>query len=494
MSEYSKIRDVETERTIIALFSTCCVIRSEIRRQMENVDKVSARRIVVDQLCAPQVTETHGPLILAILDEIGVGEERLRLMALALDDQRPLRVRMWAAMALSGRDPDMMALLINDLEPNGMTDIAEDAVAELMTIQSPDKIGATVARAFREWHRATGIERLVDRVESCRTALGISCAETYSEALASKQLTPIWPKLIEYFVQEGSEEGIELLETRRNETGSDDERRRLQSALLRLRSIRIAPAMRRAEVEGYGLVSNCDGQGGVLVLGVFENRDSTFSLSELYIRAGGGVVEGIVHGRIGLDSIEHITQHHALDANCAFAKTSLEASAALVLAAADRCEENKEGVARSEVRQAVTLFRQVEPASSRDETIHCLSVDDLSPDNICALLKRPEYKRTWIFDVEDLRRYGFSTTWTPEGKTGGDIGDQSRLHLDNHRAEPLRKRLTAMANHMARWHFWRGETREAGLCLAMVSDVSGDLNESRLLQVIWERSREWLDR
>jgi hypothetical protein len=493
MSEYSKIRDVETEKIITGLFSTCCVVRSEIRQQMTTVDKVSARRIVVDQLSAPGVTKARGPLILAILEEIGVGEERLRLMALALDDQRPPRVRMWAAMALSGRDPDMMALLINDLEPAGITDIAEDAVAELMTIQRPDRIGATVARAFREWHRTTGIERLLDRIESCRMALGISCTEAYKEALTSKPLTSIWPKLLEYFIQEGSEEGIELLETRRNETRSEEERRRLQSALLRLRSTRIAPGMQRTKIEGYSLVSNCDGQGGILVLGIFENRDGTFSLSELYLRVGGGIVEGIVHGRIGRDSVAHIIQHHELDTNCAFAKTSLEASAALVVAAADRHEEKKEGVSKSELRQAVMLFRRVEPASS-DEIIQGLSAKELSLDDIRALLKRPEYKRAWIFDLEDLKRFGFSTVWTAEEKTGEETLAPSRLHLDIQRTEPLRRRLTTMAKHMARWHCWRGETAEAGLCIALARDVAEDLNESRLLQAIWERSREWLDR
>ena len=47
-----------------------------------------------------------------------------------------------------------------------------------------------------------------------------------------------------------------------------------------------------------------------------------------------------------------------------------------------------------------------------------------------------------------------------------------------------------MASHMARWHFWKDETEEASLCLALLDDVRRDLRESVLVQAMWERSQE----
>ena len=140
---------------------------------------------------------------------------------------------------------------------------------------------------------------------------------------------------------------------------------------------------------------------------------------------------------------------------------------------------------RSEARQAMMLFEQVNAAFRWGDGECCAPADVVSRDEIRSLLSRPEYERTWFFDVEDWKRFGFSTTWPPE-----DGLRDSRYQLDRTRADPLRTRLVAMAEHMARWHCWKGEEEEAALCLALVRDVAQDLKLSHLVQAMWLRSRE----
>ncbi len=465
------------------LFSSPCASRTELRERIANINLSCARRLVVNHLFSQDLAERHGPLILAVLDEIGIGEERPRLMELALDIRRAPRVRMWAAMALAGKDPNMMGLLIDDLGPGGMADLAENAVVELITIQSPERVGGTILRALSEWHRDPHSARLLRRIDACRKALGISCADAYHESLESNSLGGLRGKLLDYFVREGSEEGIALLERMRQETADEEEGRLLQSALLRLRSTRIDPIKHKSEGKGRALVSNCDGQGGVLVLGIFENPDGTHSVSELYIRAGGGIIEGGVHGRIDRRSSDGIVRHHELDTNCLFVETTLGESAALIAGAATRTQEAVL-IRRPEVRQAMMLFKQVDPGFRWGDDACCPPAPTASLEDIHALLSRPEYERTWIFDLEDWKRYGFSTAWAPERET-----EDARFLLDPEKARPLRARLLAMAEHMARWHFWKGEDREAGLCLALLEDIRRDLQESDLVRAMWVRSR-----
>jgi hypothetical protein len=480
MNDQSTNRDSLADQVVADLFSTTRVSSSELSERLYTMPKEHARQLLVDRLTSPELSERHGPLILAVLDVIGIGNERDRLTRVALDGRTAPRTRTWAAMALAGRDPHMIEMLIGDLGPDGLAELAAEALAELLTIQGPEKAGTTILKALQEWHLEPASEKLLGRIESCRISLGITCVEAYGETLCCEQLESVFERLLDYFIEEASGYGIDFLEQLKQRSPRARRRRKLQSALLRMRSARITPGKTGEDLRGRALVSNCDGQGGFLLLGIFENSDATSSLSELYIRADGGIAEGVVHGRIDSDETKRILGHHQRDGNCLFVETSLGEALSLIRAAIERAGEPS--AARPETRQALTLFRRVLEEQGLQSKIRCSPTHRISDKAIRSLLSRPEYVQTWIFDSSDLERLD-----ALESFSDSKIVNNNN-YLNDSRLKPLQRRLTAMAEHMAAWHYFRGEPEEASLCLALRNDVNGNLAESLLVELIRERS------
>jgi hypothetical protein len=487
MTDHSKIDESATYELIGALFDRRPAGASDFRSKLTGVDRALARRLVVDRLKSYDLSDEDGPVVLAILEAVGVGREKRRLTEIVLSTEGEPRVRMWAAMALSRDDPRMMDLLVTELGPGRMAYLAESALIELITLQSPEQIGATVARALEEWHRDLSATALLDRIESCRRGLGVSCATAYAEALASPRLSMLKGRILDLFVEEASDDGIELLETIRASSQEGTDGRDIQAALLRLRSSQIDPASHPDDARGYAVVSNCDGHGGVIVLGVFENEDETRTISELYILLDGEIHEGVVHPRIRVADLSTLVTHLQMDNHCAFAEATLPEGAALVMTAAARTAD-EEKRSRGEISRALALFARVRPKLTEEESPPGLESPAVSSERIHTLLTSREYEETWLFDLSELEQLAFPIN---EDDAEWDRWlDKNSAAID---ASPLKRRVTAMAEHMTRWHTWKGEPEQASVCMALAEEIEKSFAHSLLLKVMLKRSLEWME-
>jgi hypothetical protein len=487
MNEHHHHESDHSRDIIVSLFHQPPVSSIDLRKRLENIDRFHARQLVVDRLADKTVSDRDGPIILAVLDVLGVGDERRRLTNIALDQEREPRIRMWAAMSLAAEDPRMMDLLITELGPEGMAHLAENAVIELMTVQNPEKLGKTIRRALEEWHQELSAEKLLSRIEVCRQGLGISCADAYEETLRSPRIGNLRRKILDFFVDEGSDEGILFLEHLRTTAKKPTEKRALQATLLRLRSAQIDPhATDRQQTNGRALVSNCDGQGGFIVLGIFDNADSTQSISELYIHTDGEIRDGVVHPRLTRDNARKVVEELQQHTHCYFAEVPPEKGATLVFFGLERTGLMAD-IERREVRQAIRLFRRCLTQGGFETAPTRLPTEKLDLEKIRNLLSRPEYEETWMFDLNDLSNLGIKVeeVFEPDEEWITECAAQIG-------GTELARRVLAMAEHMAKWHSWKGETDESALLIAMADDVAARNEKSLLLHVMLERSADWI--
>ena len=455
----------------------------DLRERLAQVERPSARQAVVDRLAGSNLSDRDGPLILAVLDIIGIGQERGRLVSAALNTQGEARVRMWAAMALAGDDPRMMDLLVTELGPEGMAHLAENALIDLMTIQQPARIGTTVKRSLEEWHRDLSSEKLLARIEMCRRGLGISCIEAYGPSVESRRLEHIRPLLLDCFVREASDDGAAFLDDLRQREKDPDARHKLQAALLRLRSANIDLNRRIRKAAGAGWVSNCDGNGGFIVLGVFENPDGTRTVAEVYLQVAGELLEAVMHPRLKPERTDELVSQLAADAGCHFAPISLSEAAALISAGMEHVQEEPDPDL-GEIRQVLRMFSRMPGAPFASEA-PAPEAEPLSEETIRALLSRPEYEDTWLFDASDFAAAGVPL---PEGEDSGLQEEWLRDAQVSIANSSKRNRLIAMADHMARWHARQDDFDAARTAASLANEIRTRPEEGLLIRVMLERS------
>jgi hypothetical protein len=103
------------------------------------------------------------------------------------------------------------------------------------------------------------------------------------------------------------------------------------------------------------------------------------------------------------------------------------------------------------------------------------------------LLSRPEYEDTWLFDVSDLSNLGISVS--QESDSEGDWVRQCAAQIGG---SELADRVLAMAEHMAKWHSWKGEEDASALLATLADDVAERNKDSLLLHVMVERLADWI--
>ena len=484
MTTESQMDPVDASRHIVQdIFDHPPKSSIDLRERLAKVDRPSARETAVDRLAGPDLSDRDGPLILAILDIIGIGQERARLVSSALNAQGEARVRMWAAMALAGDDPRMMDLLVTELGPEGMAHLAENALIDLMTIQQPARIGPTVKRSLEEWHRDLSTEKLLSRIEMCRRGLGISCIETYGPSVESRRLEHLRPLLLDYFVREASDDGVAYLESLRQREKDPAEKHKLQAALLRLRSANIDLNRRSRKAAGKGWVSNCDGNGGFIVLGVFENPDGTRTIAEVYLQVAGELLEAVLHPRLKADRTDELISQLASDAGCHFAPISLSEAAALIASGMEHVQEDPDPDL-GELRQVLRMFSRM-PGTPFASEAPPSETAPLSAETIRALLSRPEYEDTWLFDASDFAAAGVPL---PEGD--GTALQEEWLHEAQVSVarSSKRNRLIAMADHMARWHARQDDFEAARTAAALADEIRTRPEDGLLIRIMLERS------
>jgi hypothetical protein len=104
--------------------------------------------MIIDRLLSRELPDRDGPLFVAVLGQVGLGRQKGRLAAVALDDQRSPRERLWASMALTSHDPTAMEMLAERMGPAGLGALAEASLFEMLSLQGKDQISESVAMAL----------------------------------------------------------------------------------------------------------------------------------------------------------------------------------------------------------------------------------------------------------------------------------------------------------------------------------------------------------
>ncbi len=484
MARQVGLTDSITREIVDELFVHPPVNEPELAQRIDGVDKTVARRLVIDQLDVGKLSDRSGPLFLAILGQIKIGRQKRRLTRIALDLNRNLRERLWAAMALTAEDPKTMDYLVDQLGPEGMSMLAELSLIELLTMQESEDIGASISDALENLIDDRPADELLGRIESCRLGIGISCAVAYGDALKNKNLTPLHRNILDLFILEASDEGSRLLETLRDSASTDTRRRDFQATLLRLRSNRIDPKHVPESPPGYGLVSNCDSQGSFVLLGVFENPDMTFSVADFSIHAGGDIRDSAFYPRCGSHEIKRITEDVQGQLGCFFVEVTLFEAGELVATGVQRTVEYNKTIPE-EMSPALTLFDRIKPGFKWGDGACCLPAREAPVKKIHDLLNRPEYEDTWFFDIGDLKR---GDVTLPDSEHGlSSWVNETAERLDK---TPIKTRIVAMAEHMARWHFWNMEPDVAALLRRIAENTRQNFPKSDIVSIMLNRSFE----
>ena len=479
-------RDPKTVAVLEALFAEPPVNEAELERRLSTIDVREAQRLLADRLRRGRVSVQEGSLYVAAFSAIGVGDQGDKLLHMAADRERAPHERAFAVAVLSSDDPEQLQALARTLSPTQAEALAEASVLDLLVgIEAEPERAEAVAGALVTLPEPMRHE-LLDQMEIGRVHLGASAATVYAEALASTGLATLRPRILAAIVAEGSMEGVALLERARDETKDPKARRDFQAALLRARTQAIEPGHESRPPDGYAYVGTCDGQGAFLVMGLFKNPDKSMTLADLCIRASSDIRDGFVVRRQSSKDLDIIL--HELRSNCgsAFCRVSLGEAARLVASAVDRTRELGRAIPR-DAQAAVAMFdRARQPQTRPEENVPVPSTASL--EALRGLLERDEYESTWFFDEGDLQ--GVGVDLPPRRRTSRKWLEGAAARLNT---ASIRRRVTAMARHMARWHSWNQEPELAALCQAAAEDAENAFRSSPLVRVMLEHSARMID-
>jgi hypothetical protein len=472
------------------LFARPPVSRAELDGRLEAARAPRIRDLLLERLQADTISDQEGGILLAVFERIGVGESRPALLRLVLDAGQPLRVRARALSVLLEDDPHSLEQLVGKLPEQELQPLAAQWLSELLgAIQADPRQGEVLAETM-EAASVTLRPFLLDQVETVRRSAGTSAAGTYGRALHRPDLADLHGRMLALIVEEARPESIALLEELWRKEPPGSRRRQLHGAVFRARTKRIEPQPTEAP-SGAAYLGSCDGQGVYILVGCFRNLDGTETIADLCVRVGADVRDGFVLPRRRPDEAQRLLDEITRDTGIAFAPLSLADAAALVREAAE-CTAGLGLSLPSDARPAMQLFERVEPGAALipRENAGRAPVEAGAPgspatglDELRDLLGRPEYTQSWFFDRGDLQAAGLEL---PGGTT--DLAAWAREIAPRLDRPSLRARLRGMAEHMARWHRWKGETELADLCSAAARATEQDFARSPLVLAMLECS------
>jgi hypothetical protein len=455
---------------------------AELEQRLAPLDVAQARRALVERLRRGKVSEQDAPLFLAAFEHLGVGGERDHLVDVATGRGDASLSRTLAMAVLAGEDPEELASVVQSLSPEDAEQLISTPLADLVAEIQRDPDQAEVITQMLEDAPADTRAFFIDQLERCRQQTGTAAAATYGHALRSRVLASVHGVMIASVAEEGTPEGIALLEHLRDGTHCDARsRRQLQGMLMRARTRSIDPGQRPEPPAGFAHVRSCDGQGAFVLLGCFESPDGSLTIADICIRAAADVRDGFVVPRCGMDDLEQLMDDLSTGVGSAFAPLSLAEAAEIVADAVKRTQALKLTVPE-DARPSVALFeRALDPRRDGGDGVE--PARKVSLARMRRLVRRPEYGGSWFFDMGDLAGAGVKPP--RGGKVSASWIAAAAKKLDT---PAFRGRLVAMARHMSRWYAWQGEAGRAGLCAAAALATDQDFVHSPLTHLMLESS------
>jgi hypothetical protein len=452
----------------------------DLRRRLDRLNAREARQLLVTRLSQGGVRESEGQLFRAALALIGLGEERERLIEIALDVRRTASQRGHALAVLDEAHPGAVAQLATRLPPDEMLALGDIPMIDLLAQILAEPGEAEQLHELLSEAPETLREVVFDRMEQCRLRVGTPAVLTYGDLLSRHPCSSLRTRALTPIVAEGGESAVALLDRLRLVAETPEEQRELQGALMRVRTAMV-DVRTDGGPEGFGYLGSCDGQGAFILFGCFASIDDTFTRVDLCIRAAGEIRDGSVYPRASRQEIEEAVADFTAHAGTAFVRIPLPSAAAIVRAARVRESEGEDAPAGAGLAVALTFFHQV-PARER---VSEATAEELVPARLREVLVSPMYE-SWFFDAGDLGAAGPPSSRKNQWKRW-----QARAAVAVDKPE-IRSRVLSMARHMARWHAYKNDLPTACLFAAAAADCERDFSKSALVEILIEHSREAL--
>ncbi|MBN1653025.1 MAG: hypothetical protein JXA30_04540 [Deltaproteobacteria bacterium] len=475
---------MKTTRSVIEeIFIHPPISEAELQQRLSAADEKKARRLLTERLEQSRVRSEEFALFLEVYSILGIGEQRSRLLRIAADKQKDSLVRTLAMTVLADHDPQYLDKELENLDPQDFAQLADRPLIELMT---SIEVNPDTAKEVTDFLLETPEEMrefLLFRLGKCRREAGVSAATVYAYALRCEALAPLHSIMIDAVVEEGNQDGIALLRELRLSAPNPEAHRLLQGALMRMGTRAIDPNYRAKPPVGKAYLGSCDGQGAFVVVGCFAKPNGSSTTANLCIRAASDIRDGFVIARYTEAELQVAIKRLREGTGCEFVEISLEEAAALVASAEERTRALKLSLPE-ESRSAITLFRQFSRRSDREDEPQLAPPAAPSLSQVRRLLKKRIY-RSWYFDAGDLNEACVPPPPEIPAKRNWVRVAAAKLDIPS-----VRNRLVAMAEHMSKWHAYRGETEPAALCLALARSSESEFAESALVRVMLERTCE----
>jgi hypothetical protein len=458
----------------------------ELGRRLQNVDRVDARRQIVDRIFDGGTTREIVDLLAAALLVLGVEGQEARLERIVADVRRP-RAERWTALSLIfSASPDRANHAVSRLEPDdGLRLTLQPAVEAVSDVLSEASAGDAIAQALSALPTELRPEAFA-YLDEARRNVGTPAVLAYRDLLALEQARDLRDMALESIVQEGGAEARAELVELRDEATEPRARQAFQRALLRLgtRAIEAPPL---ATAKGRAYLGVCDGQGAFVLLGCIENADGTTSLADLCIRAQGEVRDGFAATSMTREEMAGLFDKLNEAGLGELADLPLGEAASMAFAALERTRAA--GVAVPEdARPAILLFERAWGERRPPGPPAPPERGPVTADEARALLDLPCYK-SWFFDAGDLGGAGVQLPAARSRKSRSGWVDGALVKLETSEVAP---RLLAMLAHMARWHALRGDRRFAEICAASRAEVERSFHASAVARAMVERSYDVL--
>jgi hypothetical protein len=453
----------------------------EAAARLKGVDKAVARRLAVEHLALSDLRPSALEALVNIFAALGLGEEREALRRIALDPSFPEEARNCAIRSVvAGRDPALLRELSELLAPEQAASFARSAWRELVAMAEASDVGAELIVSALKEHRDEKRTQILRGIEEARREAGARAVTLYRKAIGRSSLGLARKAMLDAILEEADPGAVALIQRCFEAAPHDDFRRELQAGLMRLRTREVSPVPGpRASPSGYAMLGACDGRGAVQILACFTGSGRHLTVAYVRVGLSEDVLDGFVISRKSQEEIDKMALILADGGRSLFVRADLGQAAALVAEAVERTRVMG-GTIPEEARPAIARISAVTPAVPEPLTVPAES--STSIEEVRALLERPEFARSWLFDRDDL-----------EGVVAGStVEDQSWFAEAARRLDtpPVRTRVAAMAAYMARWYTWGGDARAASVFRALADEVQRTFEGSLLVRAMLEKSQE----
>ncbi len=478
--------DEPTRRVIDALLERPPADECELQERLGSLDPHRLPGLLLARLEQGEGASWIFPALSDLMGTQGVRAEQRRLVRVFENPDLPPEVRNVALSLLSAHAPEAVAATC-EMSDKAVEPLLREGMRDVLDLVLEDETGPELLAELLEKTDAEARPLLLSYLREQRLEEGVPAGLLYCVAARRPALAAVRPMFVEAFAQEGGAAAVELLEELVASAEGPDERRELQQALLRARTATIErPEIADVDEDGdYALVSSCDGDGAYNVAACQRDAEGRYRMSVVCIRASQGVRDGWVRTGISQLDIEEMEELFEEDAHVFHTPVSLACGAALVAAGVARSRANGASIP-PDAAAALAIFESLGLAG--DVPVPEVEPLDLGLDGCRELLEFEEYA-SWLFDRGDLQSRGIPPAPLSDPPSARSAWVRRAAGRLEHAA--LRERLLGMTEHMARWHAWRDEREEAGICEVVahrLRDPAHPLGDEPLVHAMLERS------